>query len=140
MKCLNFFLARKELDFTDYLVDFEFFCRKSRNLGFLSSEDLDFVKTKTKEKSSTNLSKEVLGALTSLIKNKDIVIQKSENDNSVIIVDNKTFIKRIGNLLIIKSNTRSFLKSKSNLKFITVQYTLPWRSYLLASTEKQLIE
>ena len=120
MKCLNFFLARKELDFTDYLVHFEFFYRNSRNLGFLSSEELDFLKTKTKEKSSTNLSKEVLGALTSLSKNKDIVIQKSENDNSVIIVDKKTFIKRIGNLLIIKSNTRSlniFKKPNTMINF-----------------------
>ena len=33
----------------DYLVQFELFLRDIRNLDILSIEDLDFVKTKTKE-------------------------------------------------------------------------------------------
>ena len=71
--------------------------------SFLSIEDLDFVKTKTKERALSsfrqhnkspkqNLSKEELTALTNLSKNKDIVIQKSDKDNSVVIVDKDTYI------------------------------------------------
>ena len=48
-KGLNFCLPPQQLKYTDYLVHFEFFYRDIRNLEILSKEDLDFVKTKTKE-------------------------------------------------------------------------------------------
>ena len=35
--------------YVDYLAHFELFYRDIRNLEVLSNEDLDFVKTKTKE-------------------------------------------------------------------------------------------
>ena len=84
-KGLNFYLTPKQLSYVDYLVHFELFYRNIRNLEVLSNEDLDFVKTKIKEAALSsfrqynkspqqNLSKEELAALTSLSKNKDIVI------------------------------------------------------------------
>ena len=48
-KGLNFCLALKQLNYADYLVHFALFYRNIRNLEVLSNEDLDFVKTKTKE-------------------------------------------------------------------------------------------
>ena len=48
-KGLNFSLPPKYLRYTDYLVNFELFHRNICNLGILSKEDLDFVKTRTKE-------------------------------------------------------------------------------------------
>ena len=92
------------------LVHFELFYRDTCNLEILSNEDLDFLKTKTKETAllsfrqynknpQQNLSKEELAALTNLSKNKDIVIQKSDKGNSVVIVDKDTYIKRMENLL-----------------------------------------
>ena len=84
-KCLNFCLAPKQLSYAECLVHFELFYRNIRNLEVLPNEDLDFVKTKTKETASLfrqcnknpqqNLSKEHLAALRSLRKTKDIVIQ-----------------------------------------------------------------
>ena len=41
--------STKYLDYADYLVIFELFYRNIRNLGISSNEDLDFVKTRTKE-------------------------------------------------------------------------------------------
>ena len=84
VKDLNFCLPPKQLKYADYLVYFELFYRDIRNLEILSNEDLDFVKTKTKEtalssfiqynkKPQQNLSKEELPALTNLGKNKDII-------------------------------------------------------------------
>ena len=98
MKGLNFCLPPKQLKYANYLAHFEFFYRDIRNLEILSNEDLDFVKTKTKETAllsfrqynknpQQNLSKEELTALTNLSKNKDIIIQKSDKSNSVVIVD-----------------------------------------------------
>ena len=82
----------------------------------MSNEDLDFVKTKTKatalssfrqynKNPQQNLSKEELATLASPSKNKDIVIQKSDKGNSVVIVDKETYIKRMENLL---SDQRKF--------------------------------
>ena len=94
------------------------FHRDIYNLEILPNEDLDFVKTKTKETALSpfrqynknpqqNLSKEELAALTNLSKNKDIVIQKFYKGSSVVIVDKDTYITRMENLL---SDQRKFEK------------------------------
>ena len=99
----------------------------------MSNENLDFVKTKTKETSLSsfrqynknpqqNLSKEELTALTNLSKNKHIIIQKSGKGNSVVIVDKDTYIKRMENLL---SDQKKFekvtLKNDAFLNFVVNQ-------------------
>ena len=91
-------------------MHFELFYKNIRNLEVLSNKDLDFVKTKTKERELSsfrqysknpqqNLPKKELEALASLSKNKNIVIQKFGKGNSVVIVDKETYIKTIKNLL-----------------------------------------
>ena len=78
---------RFQLKYAEYLIHFELFYWDIHNLEILSIEDLDFVKTKTKEtalssfrqynkNAQQNLSKEEFAALTNLSKNNDIVIQK----------------------------------------------------------------
>ena len=134
-KGLNFFLRPKQLKYADYLVYFEFY-RDICNLEILSNEDLDFVKTKTKETTLSsfrqynknpqqNLSKEELAALANLSKNKDIVIQKSDKGNSAVIVDKDTYIKRMENLL---SDQRKFekvtLKNDTFLNFVVNQESI----------------
>ena len=86
------------------------------------------MKTKTKETALSsfrqynknpqqNLSKEELAALTNLSKNKDIVIQKPDKGNSVVIVDKDTYIKRMENLLSEKVT----LKNDAFLNFVVNQ-------------------
>ena len=117
VKDLNFCLPPKQLKYANYLVHFELFYRDICNLEILSNE-LDFVKTKTKEtvlssfrqynkNPQQNLSKEELTALINLSKNKDIIIQKSDKGNTVVIVNKGTYIKRMENLL---SDQREFEK------------------------------
>ena len=133
MKGLNFCLPPKQLKYANCLVHFELFYRDIRNVEILSKEDLDFVKTKTKETALSsfrqynknpqqNLAKEELAALTNLSKNKDIVIQKPGKGNSVVIVDKDTYIKRMENLL---SDQRKFekvtLKNDAFLNFVVNQ-------------------
>ena len=132
-KGLNFCLPPKQLKYVDCLVHFELFYRDIRNLEILSNEDLDFVKTKTKETALSsfrqynknpqqNLTKGELTTLANLSKNKDIVIQKSDKGNSVVIVDKDTYIKRMENLL---SDQRKFekvtLKNDAFLNFLVNQ-------------------
>ena len=59
-KGLNFYLPPQQLKYADYLVHFEFFYRNIRNLEILSKEDLDFVKTKTKEVAQSNIIKNII--------------------------------------------------------------------------------
>ena len=56
-KRLDLSLPPKYLDYADYLVNFELFYRNIRNLGILSNENLDFVKTRTKKQPSLSLPK-----------------------------------------------------------------------------------
>ena len=82
MKCLNFSLPSKYSDYTNYLVNFELFYKNILNLGILSNEDIDFVKTRPKEaglssywnyNNNVHLPKEEFLALQNLSKNKNIV-------------------------------------------------------------------
>ena len=121
-KGLNFSLPPKYLDYGDYLANFELFYRNIRNLGILPNEDLDFVKTRIKEVALStyrnyndnvpqHLSKEEFLALQNLRKNKNIVIQKSDKGNSVVVVDKADYLDKMDNLL---NDTRKF--EKINLK------------------------
>ena len=46
---LNFNIPSEKIHHADYLVNFQLFYRDIRNLQVLSTEDLDFIKTKTKD-------------------------------------------------------------------------------------------
>ena len=85
--------------------------RDIRDLDNFPNEDLDFVKVKTKEAAlsfyryynnnvpNNNLSKEVFIALQNLSKNKNLIIQKSDKGNSVVIVDREDYIKKMNDIL-----------------------------------------
>ena len=88
-KGLNFSLPPKYLDYADYLVNFELFYRNIRTLGILSNENLNFVKTRTKEAA--------LSSYRNYIKN--------------VIVDKADYFDKMENLL---NDTRKF--QKINLK------------------------
>ena len=77
----------------------------------MPNEDLDFVNAKTKEAAlsfyryynnnvpNNNLSKKVFIALQNLSKNKNLIIQKSDKGNSVVIVDREDYIKKMNDIL-----------------------------------------
>ena len=86
------------------------FHRDIRNLGILSDEDLDFVKTRTKEEALSSyrnynnnvlqhLTKEEFLALQNPCNNKNIVIQKSDKGKSVVIVDKVDYLDKMEKLL-----------------------------------------
>ena len=127
-KGLNFSIPCKKLDYADYLVQFELFFRDIRNLDILSNEDLDFVKAKTKEAALSsyrsynnnvpqNLSKEEFTALQNLSKNKDLIIQKSDKGNSVVIVQRQDLEKMNDILSDQKKYSKVSLKDGTLLDF-----------------------
>ena len=74
-----------------------------------------FNKSQFNKSPQQNLSKEELETVASLSKNKDIVIQKSDKGNSVVIVDKETY-KRMENIL---SGQRKFERiTRKNAAFL----------------------
>ena len=105
-KGLSFSIPCKKLDYADCQVHFELFLTDVRNLDILSSEDLDFVKAKTKQTALSSyrsynnnlpqsLSKEEFIALQNFSKYKDMIIQKSDKGNCVVIVDRQDYLKKM---------------------------------------------
>ena len=103
MEGLKFSIPPKKLNYADYLANFELFYRSICNLDSISNEDLDFVKTKNKDDAlisfrnyntnlPRNLSDEEFKALQKL-QNTNLVIQKSDKGNSVVILDKDVYIK-----------------------------------------------
>ena len=86
--------------------------RWNKNQVVTTNADLDFVKTKIKDAALSsfrfynanvpqNLSEEELEALDRLSKNKNLVVQKADKGNSVVLV---VYVKHMENVL--KDNTK----------------------------------
>ena len=95
----------------------------------MSNEDLDFVRAKTKEAALSsytsynnnipqNLFKEEFIALQNLPKNKYLIIQKSDNGNSVVIVQRQNYLKKMNDTLSYqKQFSKVSLKDDTLLNF-----------------------
>ena len=132
MKGLKFSISPKKLNYADYLANFELFYRSIYNLDSISNIILDFVKIKIKDTALTsfrnykanlprNLSGEDFKPLQNLSKNTNLVIQKSDKGNSVVIFDKGIDIKHVESLL---SNKAKFEKvdTKTGLLNFTVNH------------------
>ena len=126
IKGLNFSILCKKLDYADYLVQFELFFRDIRNLYILSNEELNFVEAETKEVALSsyrscnnnvhqNLSQGELIALENFPKNKDLMTQKSDKGNFVVIMQRQNYLKKVDNIL---SDQKKF--SKVSFKDVTL--------------------
>ena len=140
MKDLKFSIPPKKLNCADYLDNFELFDRSIYNLDSISNDNLDFVKTKTKDAALTsfrnynanlprNLSDEEFKALQSLSKNTSLVVQKSGKENSVVIVDKDICLKNMELLLSDKAKFEKVDTKKDLLNF-TVNYEKRINEYL----------
>ena len=109
MKGLSFSLPPKKLSYSEYLVNFELFYRSIDNLNILSGDNLDYVKTKIKELALTcfrnynanipHLSNEEFEALKNLSANCNLIIQKADKGNSVVLVEKDVYIRHIEKIL-----------------------------------------
>ena len=101
---LRFSLPPKKLNYADYLTNLELFYRSIQNLDVLLNGGLDLVKTKIKDAVLSsfcfynanvpqNLIDEELEALHKLSKNKNVVVQKADKGNSMVLVDRDIYVK-----------------------------------------------
>ena len=110
MECLSFSLSPKQLSYPDYLINFKLFYRSIDNLKILSGDNLDFIKTRIKDTTLTSfrnynanvrqhLSNEEFEALKSLSADYNLVIQKGNKSNSVVIVEKDVYVRHMETIL-----------------------------------------
>ena len=99
-KSLNFSVPNKKVEISEYLSPFELLYHEVGDFS-KDSSDKELLKSKLKELGLSshcrlkhnvleeNLSKKELESLKNLSKNSDIIIQKSNKGNSVVILDKK---------------------------------------------------
>ena len=140
VKGLRFWLRPKKLNYADYLVNFALFYRSIRNLDVLSNGDLDFVKTKIKDaalssfcfynaKIPQNLSDEELEALEKLSKGNNLVVQKVDQGNSLVLVDKDVYVNYMENILKDQSKSEK-VKIKTRILNFQVNHEKRINEYL----------
>ena len=103
-KCLNFAIPPKDINYTDYLLPFDFSYRHINTLR-ISNFDLDCIKVRiidsafscykeTSKFMENNLPKAEFDALKSLFKNKELIIQKVDKGNTVVLLNRKDYISK----------------------------------------------
>ena len=109
-KGLNVSLPNKKVEISEYVCPFELLYREVNDFS-KDSSDKELLKSKLNELSLSshrrlkynapeeNLSKKELESLKNLSKNPDIVIQKSDKGNSVVILDKKVYLQKIKEML-----------------------------------------
>ena len=112
---LNFAVPPKNVNYADYLLPFGFLF-KDVDLCENSSCDKEFIRSRSRDCAFTSfrdsgkinvLSKEQHLALKDLIKNRDLVIQKTDKGNTVVILNKNDNISRIK---VILSGSSKFQK------------------------------
>ena len=137
-KGLSYALPPIKLNYGDYMTPFELFYREIRKLP-IEDHELEKVKTEIKKEAYSsfdnynfwnelNISKEEFWALKGLSGNKDIILQKADKGNSVVLVNKADYTKRM----------KELLSDASKFKEITVE---PGKEInLLLQHEGKLIE
>ena len=120
LKGLNFTIPPNKLNYADYCLRYELLFRDIKNIKKIDAGNLDFLKTKLKETALTsfrnfnqknntpsNLSPDEFKALKDLSSINDLIIQKSDKGNSIVLLDRNLYTTRIEELL---SDTTKFMK------------------------------
>ena len=116
-KGLNFAISPKNLNYADYMLPFELLFRDIDLLD-IPRTDRDFIQGRLRDCAFTsyrdagnntdkNLLKDEQFALSTLIKNKDLVIQKADKGNTVVILNKKDYNLKMKKIL---SDTSKFHK------------------------------
>ena len=106
-KGLRFAIPPKQIDHSNFMTEFELLDRSTLNLS-MTNEKKDRFRTKLKDialssfklfrdncKFENNLSAVEINSLKALMRNKDIIIQKADKGNTVVITDKEKYIEGV---------------------------------------------
>ena len=109
-KGLKFALSPNKLEYSDYMLPFELLFRDIKT-NDISNQKSNSIKSKIQDtafssfdsfktfKPKSNLTDPEIKALNKLMKQKDLVIQKADKGNVVVIIDKKAYLNKIKSLL-----------------------------------------
>ena len=110
---MNFSILPKNLNYADYCINFEMLFRSVKSDTNLPIGTLEFLCTRIKDIALTsfteftesrfresNLSKEEHEWLTKLASNKDIIVQKSDKGNSIVILNKSDYTNKVKEILV----------------------------------------
>ena len=106
-KGLRFAIPPKQIDYSNFMTEFELLYRSTLDLS-MTTEEKDRFKTKLKDialssfklfsdncEFENNLSTEEINLLKALMRNKDIMIQKADKGSTVVITDKGKYIEGV---------------------------------------------
>ena len=135
VKGLNHSVAPRKLNYADYCLPFELLFKSIKYTRNISASNLDFIQARMKNialtsfnefndssNSFSNLSKDERECLKNLAAKDDLVIQKSDKGNSIVILNKIDYTNRVKDLL---SDTTKFkvvnIKSGKEIRHIINQ-------------------
>ena len=142
-KGLNFAIPPDKLEYLDYLLPFELLYRDIKDLD-LPNEKTNFLKAKIKdcalssfklynEKGAvSSLNKDEINALKTLSKNKDLIIQKSDKGNSIVLINKSDYLDKMYNIQLqlkkfnIQFNLQLKIVSNSLRKYVNKILNTLW--------------
>ena len=132
-KGLNFSIPPKKVKYENYLVPFEILFRGLKMSYVFSPEDLLFTKTKLKDivlssyriynktnHAYENITSEEHNALLELISLENVIIQKADKGNVVVLLDKENYLGKMKSIL---DDQNKFAKLKFNDKTIVKNLT-----------------
>ena len=114
---LNFAVLPKGINYADYLLPFELLYGDINSLR-ISNFDLDCIKARLRDSTflscketskfmENNLPKAEFDALKSLIRNKELIMQKADEGNTAVLLNRKDYISK---MKLILADTSKFKK------------------------------
>ena len=109
-KGLRFAIPPRQIDYSSCLPEYKLLYRSNTDLS-ITSEDRKHFKDKLKDialssinlndncKYENNLSSEELSSLKTVTRNKNVVIQKADKGNTVVIIDKEKYIQGVKNVI-----------------------------------------
>ena len=112
-KGLNFAIPPKNINYTDFMLPFELLYTDVDSLE-VSNLDKEFIKSRLRDSAFSSckdtgktlekiLPKGKFDALKILLKKKDIILQKADKGNTVVILNRKNYVCKMKNILNGKS-------------------------------------
>ena len=132
-KGLNYALPPKKLKYEDYLLNFELFFRSVKKENSCEDGEIENFKSELrnlthssfksynrKKNRLENLTEEEHIALNELVSLDNILIQKADKGNVVVLLDKSTYVEKMVNILsdISKFKPMTFEKEHDDLKYI----------------------
>ena len=133
MKGLNYALPPKSLKHEDYLLNFELLFRSVNAGNYCNDGEMEHFRLdlaniaysslkfyNRKKKKLENITEEEHNALNQLLSLDDIIIQKADKGNVIVVLDRSTYIDKMENILsdVSKFTPITFEEENGDLKYI----------------------